>query len=56
LAVDGGIDVADRELPIVFKARTQEVLFESDLLDHAAPWLFPAVVFCTVFWLKRING
>jgi hypothetical protein len=35
---------------------TQGVLFESDRLDHACPWLFPTVVFCTVFWLKRING
>ena len=35
---------------------TQGVLFESDRLDHACPWLFPTVVFCTVFWLNRING
>ena len=35
---------------------TQGVLSESDRLDHAAPWLFPTVVFCTVFWLNRING
>jgi hypothetical protein len=39
-------------------ARTprRAVLFESDRLDHACPWLFPTVVFCTVFWLNRING
>jgi hypothetical protein len=35
---------------------THDVLSESDRLDHAAPWLFPTVVFCTVFWLNRING
>ena len=41
LRQDVRIDVADGGLPVVFEARTQEVLFERDLPNHAFPRAFP---------------